>query len=162
MRNTPGRPADRSQMVMKMNRRSFIKRLGLLFASIHIGGVLKRAWALEDIPTPLPYPGFISEYMKAGLNLCLNEYGIYVGRVETVIDPYHIGHHVRGVAVKYLPGLTVKGIHLVDKEGFVVPIDHRTKAKYFSFIVDEQAMNDYKKRQVILRHAAVDILKAYK
>ena len=51
-----------------MNRRSFIKRLSLLIAGWQMSGVLKNAWALEEIPTPLPYPGFISEYMKAAMN----------------------------------------------------------------------------------------------
>ena len=126
-----------------------------------MSGVLKNAWALEEIPTPLPYPGFISEYMKAGLNLCLNPHGIYIGRVEALIEQQFFAHLVRGISIKYKKGCTVKGVHLVDKEGFIIALDHRTKAKYFSFIIDEAAMNDYKVRQVLLKDSAINILKAY-
>ena len=145
-----------------MNRRSFIKRLSLLIAGWQMSGVLKNAWALEEIPTPLPYPEFIAKYMQAGLNLCLNPYGIYIHRVETSINLHNFAHLVRGLATKHRKGCTITETgHLVDPDGFVVITDHRVKTKYFSFLATDEALDNYKVRQVLLKDSAINILKAY-
>ncbi|MBE9550515.1 MAG: hypothetical protein IMF13_00545 [Proteobacteria bacterium] len=121
-----------------MNRRSFIKRISLLAAAVPFGGIIKNAVALDELPKHLPYPGFIAEYMQAGLNLCLNRHGIYVTKCESLIDHQMFGRIVRALAVR----------------------SHREK--YIAFMVSEEAMSDYKIRQRILRDAAVQLLNAFR
>ena len=101
-----------------------------------------KSWAftetIEEVETPLPDRTFIVKYMEAGFNHCLNPRGIYVSRLEFVLDVFSFDSLVRGIATK------------------------GAKAKYFSVMVEDSAMRHYKIRLALVKETSTNILNSFR
>lgn len=136
-----------------LSRRAFNKLLCMAFPSIWLPwpkalNGLAHAMGVDSTPSSL---GPV-DYFKTGMNMVLVDHGIYVTKMESVISEMHFAYLIRGLAVELK--------HIRHKKAYIeASVGHR--AKYFSFMIDHDAMYHVEVRQAQLKEAINGILKAF-
>jgi len=133
-----------------MNRRTFNKILCMAFPGIWLPWSITIEALAQCTGHSGPIALSMDRYFMTGMNMVLVDHGVYISKIVALRAEDRSATVIEGIAHKIIP------TH--RKDNYVVdPIE----AKYFLFLIGEEAMCHVEARQAALKEAINNILKSF-